>query len=315
MRNTIFALLALLPLTAMAAGEFVVRDMRVEGLQRISEGTVFNYLPINVGDTVDKVRIGEAIRALYAQDLFDDVEMRRDGDTLIVVVKERPSIESFNIEGNKDIKTEDLMESLRAVGLARGRTFNRSVLDNVEMLLREQYYDRGKYGVIITSTVSPLERNRVAVNIDIREGKTARIRRINIVGNEVFDDETLLDDAISDAVASSVDCHDTGPVDLRDARRELARYPRAARIKRFDWQYHACRYWDSGAAAADFRRPVVSDVPTLLLAGEFDPVTPAERASASPGSRGLMASRARTWGVIGSVISLPSAPSGPEISA
>ena len=97
----------------MAAGEFVVRDMRVEGLQRISEGTVFNYLPVNVGDTVDKQRIGEAIRALYGQELFDDIEMRRDGDTLIIVVKERPSIESFNIDGNKDIKTEDLTDSLR----------------------------------------------------------------------------------------------------------------------------------------------------------------------------------------------------------
>jgi outer membrane protein insertion porin family len=136
MRHTLFALLALLPLTSMAAGEFVVRDMRVEGLQRISEGTVFNYLPINVGDTVDMVRVGEAIRALYGQELFDDIEMRRDGDTLIIVVKERPSIESFEIEGNKDIKTEDLTESLRSVGLARGRTFNRSVLDNVEMFLR-----------------------------------------------------------------------------------------------------------------------------------------------------------------------------------
>ncbi|MEJ2275187.1 MAG: outer membrane protein assembly factor BamA, partial [Woeseiaceae bacterium] len=106
MRHSLFALLILWPLAALAADEFVVRDMRVEGLQRISEGTVFNYLPINVGDTVDSVRIGEAIRALYAQELFDDIEMRRDGDTLIVVVSERPSIESFNIEGNKDIKTE-----------------------------------------------------------------------------------------------------------------------------------------------------------------------------------------------------------------
>ncbi|MCH5377994.1 MAG: outer membrane protein assembly factor BamA, partial [Planctomycetes bacterium] len=90
MRHTLLVLLILLPLTSMAAGEFVVRDMRVEGLQRISEGTVFNYLPINVGDTVDEIRIGEAIRALYSQELFDDIEMRRDGDTLVVVVKERP---------------------------------------------------------------------------------------------------------------------------------------------------------------------------------------------------------------------------------
>ena len=99
MRNLVLALLVLLPLSTFAAGEFVVEDMRVEGLQRISEGTVFNYLPINIGDTIDSVRIGEAIRALYGQDLFDDIEMRRDGETLVVVVKERPSIERFTIEG------------------------------------------------------------------------------------------------------------------------------------------------------------------------------------------------------------------------
>ena len=116
---------------AQSGSGFVVRDMRVEGLQRISEGTVFNYLPINIGDQVDEIRIQEAIRALYGQNLFDDIEMRQDGETLIVVVRERPSIEDFSIDGNKDIKTEDLMDSLRGVGLARGRTFDRSVLDNV----------------------------------------------------------------------------------------------------------------------------------------------------------------------------------------
>jgi outer membrane protein insertion porin family len=184
-------LLALLPLTSMAAGEFVVRDMRVEGLQRISEGTVFNYLPVNVGDTVDKQRIGEAIRALYGQELFDDIEMRRDGDTLIIVVKERPSIESFNIDGNKDIKTEDLTDSLRSVGLARGRTLNRSVLDNVEMFLREQYYDRGKYGVVIESTIQERPNNTVRIDVNVKEGDRAKIRQVNIVGNETFDDEDV----------------------------------------------------------------------------------------------------------------------------
>ena len=109
--------------------------MRVEGLQRISEGTVFNYLPINIGDTVDQIRVQEAIRTLYSQALFDDIEMRRDGDTLIIAVRERPSIESFEIEGNKDIKTEDLTESLRSVGLARGRTFDRAVLEDVSSFL------------------------------------------------------------------------------------------------------------------------------------------------------------------------------------
>ncbi len=194
MRNTLFSLLALLPLTAMAAGDFVVKDMRVEGLQRISEGTVFNYLPINVGDTIDSVRIGEAIRALYGQDLFDDIEMRRSGDTLIIVVKERPSIESFTIDGNKDIKTPDLMESLRGVGLARGRTFDRSVLDNVEMFLREQYYDRGKYGVEINTLVLDRPNNTVQIKISVKEGDRAKIRQVNIVGNDTFDEKDIRED-------------------------------------------------------------------------------------------------------------------------
>jgi outer membrane protein insertion porin family len=193
MRKTLFTLLALLPLTSMAAGDFVVKDMRVEGLQRISEGTVFNYLPINIGDTVDTVRIGEAIRALYGQDLFDDVEMRRDGDTLVIVVKERPSIESFTIDGNKDIKTPDLMESLRGVGLARGRTFDRSVLDNVEMFLREQYYDRGKYGVEITTLVLDRPNNTVQIKISVKEGDRAKIRQVNIVGNDAFEEKDIRD--------------------------------------------------------------------------------------------------------------------------
>jgi outer membrane protein insertion porin family len=190
-RKTLFTLLALLPLTLMAAGDFVVKDMRVEGLQRISEGTVFNYLPVNIGDTVDSVRIGEAIRALYGQSLFDDIELRRDEDTLVIVVKERPSIESFTIEGNKDIKTEDLMESLRGVGLARGRTFDRSVLDNVEMFLREQYYDRGKYGVEIDTVVQDRPNNTVRISINVKEGDRAKIRQVNIVGNNAFDEDDI----------------------------------------------------------------------------------------------------------------------------
>jgi outer membrane protein insertion porin family len=191
MRNTLFALLLVLPATVLAAGEFVVKDMRVEGLQRISEGTVFNYLPVNIGDTVDGNRIGEAIRALYGQNLFDNIEMRRDNETLVIVVKERPSIESFEIDGNKDIKTEDLMDSLRNVGLARGRTFDRSVLDNVEMFLREQYYDRGKYGVAIDTEINERPNNTVRIKVNVKEGERAKIRQVNIVGNEIFDDDEI----------------------------------------------------------------------------------------------------------------------------
>jgi len=191
MRNTLLTLLLTLPVVTWAASAFVVKDMRVDGLQRISEGTVFNYLPINIGDTVDNVRIGEAVRALYAQNLFDDIELRRDGDSLLVVVKERPSIESFSIDGNKDIKTEDLMDSLRNVGLARGRTFDRAVLDNVEMFLREQYYDRGKYGVAVESVVKDGPNNTVRVQIDVKEGDRAKIRQVNIVGNDAFDEKDI----------------------------------------------------------------------------------------------------------------------------
>jgi outer membrane protein insertion porin family len=179
------------PPAAFAADEFVVRDMRVEGLQRISEGTVFNYLPINVGDTVDSLRIQEAIRSLYTQGMFDDIEMRRDGGTLVVAVKERPSIEDFTIEGNKDIKTEDLMDSLRNVGLARGRTFDRSVLDNVQQFLREQYYDRGKYAVVVDAEVDDRPNNTVRIRINVKEGERAKIRQVNIVGNHSFDEDTV----------------------------------------------------------------------------------------------------------------------------
>ncbi|MEL6868692.1 MAG: outer membrane protein assembly factor BamA [Pseudomonadota bacterium] len=178
---------------AMAAEPFEVRNMRVEGLERISEGTVFNYLPINIGDVIDEVRVREALRTLYSQGLFDDVALRRDGNTLVVVVKERPQIEQFTIDGNKDIKTEDLEESLRSVGLARGKTFDRSVLDEVTQFLIEQYYSRGKYGVSVEARVEDRPNNAVAVFIDVVEGDRARIRQINIVGNSAFDDDELVD--------------------------------------------------------------------------------------------------------------------------
>ena len=190
---TFFLICLSLPIASLAE-EFVVRDMRVEGLQRISEGTVFNYLPINVGDTVDEIRIQEALRALYTQKLFSDIEARRDESTLIIVVRERPSIEDFTIDGNKDIKTEDLMESLRGVGLARGRTFDRSVLEEVQGFLKEQYYDRGKYGVIVKTNVVDRPNNTVRVSIDVKEGDRAKIRQVNIVGNHSFEEKEIRED-------------------------------------------------------------------------------------------------------------------------
>lgn len=191
---TLAVLLLALPSYAEDMEKFVVRDMRVQGLQRISEGTVFNYLPINIGDTVDTVRIREAIRALYGQGLFNDIEIRRDGETLVIVVGERPSIESFEIEGNKDIKTEDLMVSLRGVGLAKGRTFDRAVLDNVEMFLRDQYYARGKYSVEVSTLVIDRPNNTVRIMITVKEGDRAKIRQVNIVGNTLFTEDEIRED-------------------------------------------------------------------------------------------------------------------------
>ena len=132
---------------------FVVGDIRVEGLQRIAEGTVFNYLPVNIGDTLDRRRIAEAVQALYATRFFRDVELRRDGSVLVVAVLERPTIESFEVKGNKDIKTEDLQKSLRNVGLATGKTFDQSVLDEVKQYLTDQYFSRGKYAVRVDAKV------------------------------------------------------------------------------------------------------------------------------------------------------------------
>ncbi|MEO1036353.1 MAG: outer membrane protein assembly factor BamA [Pseudomonadota bacterium] len=179
--------------SAAAFEAFTVTDLRVEGLQRIAEGTVFNYLPINLGDTVDAQRAREAIRALYGEGLFQSIELRRDDTTLVVVVRERPTIEAFTLEGNKDIKTEDLTSSLRAAGLARGKSFDRSVLEDVERFLTDQYYARGKYNVSVSSNVTDRPNNMVRIGVEIKEGKRARIRQINIVGNAAFTDETLKD--------------------------------------------------------------------------------------------------------------------------
>ncbi|HSQ68653.1 MAG TPA: outer membrane protein assembly factor BamA, partial [Steroidobacteraceae bacterium] len=188
------ALLAVPAVLAQSAGgEFTVGDIRIEGLQRISEGTVYNYLPVNIGDRLDARRVEEALRALYATGFFRDVEIRRDGGALVVAVRERPSIESFTITGNKDIKSEDLEKSLRSVGLARGKTFNQSTLDEVERFLTDQYYSRGKYGVKVDTKVEEVADNRVRIAIDIVEGKRSKIRQINIVGNEAFEDDELLD--------------------------------------------------------------------------------------------------------------------------
>ncbi len=172
---------------------FEVQDIRIEGLQRIAPGTVFNYLPVKVGDRFTDLESERAIRSLFKSGYFKNIRLERDGPVLVVKVTERPAISSIKIQGNEDIETEPLLDSLQDVGLAEGNVFNRSLLEKVEQELERQYFTRGKYGVRLQTTVTPLERNRVGILIDVSEGVVARIRQINVVGNEVFDDETLLD--------------------------------------------------------------------------------------------------------------------------
>ena len=170
---------------------FTISDIRVDGLQRIGAGTVFTYLPLERGDRVDQTRIGEGIRALYRTGFFEDVRMGRQGDILVITVTERPAINRLTLTGNKDIKTEDLMRGLSEIGLAEGDTFDRLALDRVTQELTRQYNNRGKYNVQITPTVSNLDRNRVDVAINVDEGSAAKIRHINIVGNETYDQDVL----------------------------------------------------------------------------------------------------------------------------
>ncbi|MCU7943348.1 MAG: outer membrane protein assembly factor BamA [Candidatus Thiodiazotropha sp. (ex Cardiolucina cf. quadrata)] len=180
-------------LFSQQASAFVVEDIRVEGLQRISAGTVFNYLPIKTGDEVDAGNSSQIIRTLYKTGFFKDIRLEQDGNVLIVFVRERPAIAEINITGNKELDTEPLMAGLKDIGLAEGRVFKRALLEKVEQELNRQYFARGKYGIKIQSKVTPLERNRVGLDIEISEGLTARIKHINIIGNRAYEDDELLD--------------------------------------------------------------------------------------------------------------------------
>lgn len=173
---------------------FRVADIRVEGLQRLPVERVFRHLAIQKGDLVDRARLAEGVRSLYSGGDFDNVELARDGDVLLVIVQERPSIARIDISGNKSIETEELLKGLKAAGLTAGEVFKRSTLEGITGELERQYVSQGRYGASIETETTPLPRNRIALDIRINEGKPARIRDINIVGNEAFTDEELLKD-------------------------------------------------------------------------------------------------------------------------
>ncbi|MCX8145485.1 MAG: outer membrane protein assembly factor BamA [Azovibrio sp.] len=178
---------------ALAFEPFTIRDIRVEGIQRTEAGTVFSYLPVRVGDTLTDEKAAQAIKALFATGFFKDVRVEIEGDVLVVVLQERPAIAKIDFIGMKEFEKDAILKAMKDMGLAETQIFDRALLDRAEQELKRQYLAKGKYGVRITTTVTPLERNRVGINFNIDEGEAAKIRAINIVGAKAFREKDLLD--------------------------------------------------------------------------------------------------------------------------
>ncbi len=178
--------------SALAIEPFTVKDIRVEGIQRTEAGTVFNYLPVRVGETFTDEKAASAIKALYATGFFKDVRIDAEDDVLVVIVEERPAIASVDFTGAKEFEKSVLIKSLKDVGLGEARIYDRALVDRAEQELKRQYMSRGLYGVQITTTITPVERNRVAVHFTVDEGEVARIKEIKFVGNKAFSDKELM---------------------------------------------------------------------------------------------------------------------------
>ena len=178
---------------AWAVDPFTVRDIRVEGLQRVEAGTIFASLPIRVGDSYDDEKGTAAIQSLFALGLFKDVRIEVNGDVLVVIVEERPTVADVGFSGNKEFDKDALSKALREVGLTDGRPFDRSLLDRAEQELKRQYINRSLYAAEVVTTVTPVERNRVNLSFTITEGDRAKIKEIRIIGNKVFSESTLRD--------------------------------------------------------------------------------------------------------------------------
>ena len=175
-----------------AFDEFLVSDIRIIGLQRVSTGSIFNVIPISVGDKIDLRKSSDITRSLFSTEQFDDIQIAKDGNTLIISVVERPSISAIDISGNKALKTEQLIESLDGVGIKEGEVYKRSTLEKVKSELVRSYASNGRYGAGVEIDEVKKPRNRIDINITVDEGKSAKIEKINIIGNEVFDNEELL---------------------------------------------------------------------------------------------------------------------------
>jgi outer membrane protein insertion porin family len=183
---------SLVSLAALAIQPFVIRDIRVEGVQRTEAGTVFSYLPVKVGDRMDDDRASQAIKALYATGFYSDVRLEVENDVLVVFVVERPAIALIEINGAKEFSKDNLKDGLKSAGISESKIFDRSVLDRAEKEIKRQYTSRGFYSSKVTTTVTPLERNRISLAFNIEEGDASRIVDINIIGNKAFSESTLL---------------------------------------------------------------------------------------------------------------------------
>src|SRR3990172_547663 len=173
----LIALLGMLPaLAAHAIDSFIVKDIRIEGIQRTEAGTVFSYLPVKVGDTMDDQQAAAAIRSLYATGFFKDVRLEVEQGVLIVLVRERPSIASIELNGIKDFPKDQLKDNMKYAGLAEARIFDKGALDKATQELKRQYVARGKYGVSVNTTVTELERNRVSIVFNVVEGEVSKIK-------------------------------------------------------------------------------------------------------------------------------------------
>ena len=179
-------------ITAFSQSEFEITDIQIDGLQKISAGTVFNYLPIKVGDVIDDEAVRGAIRELFKTGFFQDVQFEQQDSTLIIVVQERPSITDINFIGNEEIKDEDLTTALDQLGLSKGRIFQQSILDQVVEELKAQYFSQGRYSATVESLITPKPQNGVSVTLQIDEGEVTKIKEIKIVGNEAFSKRKLL---------------------------------------------------------------------------------------------------------------------------
>jgi outer membrane protein insertion porin family len=173
--------------------EFLVSDIRIIGLQRVSTGSIFNVIPISVGDKIDTRKSNDIVRSLFSTEQFDDIQIGKDGNTLIITVVERPSISAIEISGNKALKTEQLLESLDGVGIKEGEVYKRSTLEKVKSELVRSYASNGRYGADVGIEEIKKPRNRLEINIEVDEGKSAKIKKITIIGNETYTDEELLE--------------------------------------------------------------------------------------------------------------------------